>query len=230
MGIWKNAAFISASVLTATALLANSAAAASGFTDIQQSEAKDQIEVLHEKGIVNGVSDSLFDPQGELDAAQGVSLIVRALQLSLAAIDFNAAPEANGLFAKVGNDAWYAESFINAYYNGVELPADIDPGQALTREQFLHYLVQGIESTGQYPLIKMYINIADEASMEPEYQGTIQRGLLYKIASLDDNGNFNPKGIITREEAAVWLYNAVEFVNDHSDAASMSGDDSGEGL
>ncbi|MGO4107838.1 S-layer homology domain-containing protein [Paenibacillus sp. YAF4_2] len=210
------AAAISAAVLFGS-LSGQAFAADSGFKDIANSSSRVQIEALQELGIVKGVSTSEFHPEESLTGAQGIELIVRTMQLSLAAIDFKQAPTAEGFFTNVKNDAWYAESFVIAHYNGLDIPADIDPSKPLTREQFTHYLVQALEKTGQYPLIKMYINILDEKDITVDYQGTIQRALLYKIAKLDEEGNFHPQEIVDRGEAAAMLYDAHQFVETHKD-------------
>jgi len=196
---------------------AGNALAAGPFNDIGRSAAQSQIEALQSQGIVQGVEDGQFRPTESLTAAQGVALIVRSMQLSLAAIDFNTAPTAEGYFEHVSNSAWYADDLVIAKANGLDIPADLDPKQPLKREQFVHWLVQGLEKTGQYPLIKMYIPIADEADLATEYQGTVQRALLYKLTALDAEGNFKPQTVVTREEAAVMVYNAVKFVETHQD-------------
>lgn len=211
------AAAISAAVLFGAVSGQALAADNSSFTDIASTSSRAQIEALQELGIVKGVSSSEFNPEENLTGAQGVELIVRAMQLSLAAIDFKEAPTAEGFFTNVKNDAWYAESFVIAHHNGLDLPADIDPAKPLTREQFAHYLVQALEKTGQYPLIKMYINIQDEKDITVDYQGTIQRALLYKIVSLDADGNFHPQQVVNRAEAAAILYEAHQFVEAHKD-------------
>lgn len=191
--------------------------AAAPFNDIGGSSAQTQIEALREQGIVQGVTKDEFQPSASLTGAQGIPLIVRSMQLSLAAIDFSEAPTAEGYFSKVSNEAWYADDFVIAKANGLDIPADIDPKQPLTREQFAYLLVQGLEKTGQYPLVKMYININDEADLTTAYQGAIQRALLYKLTSLDADGNFKPKATVTREEAAAMVYEAVKFVEAHKD-------------
>lgn len=163
--------------------------------------------------MIKGVSESQFLPSSKVTTAQGIQFISGGLQLSLAAIDFNKAPVASGLFTKVKDKAWYAEAFINAYYNRVELPKDIDPTKTMTKEEFTNYLVQGVEGIGNLPMINIVpVDIADDAALNPSYQGSIQRSLKYKINSLDANGKFNPKSEITRAEAAIMLYNALEFL------------------
>ncbi|MBD2871305.1 S-layer homology domain-containing protein [Paenibacillus arenilitoris] len=212
---------VAATVVMLTASLGSQALAADAFGDIASSPNKAQIEALQEKGIVKGVSAAAFHPEDSLTAAQGISLIVRTTQISLAAISFMEAPTAEGIFLKVSNDAWYAEDFIIAHFNGLGIPADIDPQAPLTKEQFVHYLIQAVELTGEYPLVKMYVPIADEADINVDYQGTIQRALLYKIASLDEEGNFDPAHVLTRAEAAGMLYEAYEFIEAHRDNAVM---------
>ncbi|MBJ8192600.1 S-layer homology domain-containing protein, partial [Bacillus cereus] len=59
-------------------------------------------------------------------------------------------------------------------------------------------------------------NIADDSELEPSYQGSIQRSLVYKVNTLDANEKFHPKSEITRAEAAVMLYNALEYLNAHT--------------
>ncbi|WDZ59594.1 S-layer homology domain-containing protein [Paenibacillus polymyxa] len=192
-------------------------AADSQFKDLNNVSGKEKIISLKDQGLLKGVSDTQFLPSSKVTAAQGIQLISGGLQLSLAAIDFNKAPQASGLFTHVKDTAWYAEAFINAHYNGVEIPKDIDPAKALTKEEFTYMLIQGMEKAGALPMIKIApANIADDSELEPSYQGSIQRSLVYKVNTLDANEKFHPKKEITRAEAAVMLYNALEYLNTHT--------------
>ncbi|KJD43440.1 S-layer homology domain-containing protein [Paenibacillus terrae] len=191
-------------------------AAGNPFKDLDSVSGKDKIISLQSQGLLKGVSDTQFLPASKVTAAQGIQLISGGFQLSLAAIDFNKAPQASGLFAHVKDTAWYAEAFINAHYNGVEIPKDIDPSKTLTKEEFTHMLIQGMEKAGSLPMIKIApVTIADGSKLEPSYQGSIQRSLIYKVNTLDANKKFNPKSEITRAEAAVMLYNALEYLTAH---------------
>ncbi|WP_138754632.1 S-layer homology domain-containing protein [Paenibacillus sinopodophylli] len=210
---------IAAVAVMLSASFTTQAFASAPFGDIGSSSNKVQIESLQQQGILKGVSDSAFHPEDSLTTAQGISLIVRTTQISLAAISFVKAPEADDYFTQVKNDAWYAEDFIIAHYNGLDIPADIDPSAPLTKEQFTHYLVQALELTGQYATIKMFIPILDEEDITIDYQGTIQRALLYRIASLDEAGNFDPSHVLTRGEAAAMLYNTHAFIEAHKETA-----------
>ncbi len=197
-------------------------AAGGTFKDIDNVTGKDKINSLKSKGLIKGLSDTRFLPGSIVTNAQAVQFISGGLQLSLAAIDFNKAPVASAIFSKVKDNAWYAEAFINAHYNGVEIPADIDPSKPVTKELFTSLLIQGVEKAGNLPMINIVpAEIADEEQMNPSYQGSIQRSLKYNINALDAKGNFNPKSEITRAEAAVMLYKGLEYLNGRQ---AVSGD------
>ncbi|RED41323.1 S-layer homology domain-containing protein [Paenibacillus sp. VMFN-D1] len=191
------------------------------FKDLTGVQEKEKIESLHARGLVQGMTGDEFRPQAALTASQGVTMIVKSLKLNLDGIAFIKKPEAKDVFTRVANDAWYAQPFIVAHYNELDIPASIEPGRTLTREEFIHYLVQGIERTGAYPLPKIYIQIKDEASITPSYQGTIERALVYKVTALDPEGNIHPKDPISRAEAAAMIYEAVAFVESHEQVKSQ---------
>ncbi|MFS0873291.1 S-layer homology domain-containing protein [Paenibacillus xylanilyticus] len=205
--------------LTAGALLTLSlcagpiSAAQAGFTDIQGIAGADKIESLHQEGWIKGVSDSLFKPEQQLNTAQGIQFIADGLDLNLDAIRFVKEPLPSDSFSNVKDGVWYSDAFIRAKYNGIQMAEDIDPAKELTREQFTLFLMQGIEAKGGLPMINIKpVDITDEQELTPEYQGAIQRSLVLKINTLDADGNFNPKETITRAEAAVMMYNAIEYM------------------
>lgn len=189
-------------------------AADSSFKDIDSVAGKDKISSLKEQGLIKGISDTQFLPGAKVTTAQGIQFISGGLQLSLAAIDFNKAPVASGIFSKVKDNAWYADAFINAHYNNIKIAPDIDPTKPITKELFTNLLIQGIENAGNLPMIKLVpVEIKDADALEPSYQGSVQRSLKYNINTLDASGKFNPKSEITRAEAAVMVYNALEYLN-----------------
>lgn len=188
-------------------------AAQAQFTDIQGIPGADKIESLHQDGFIQGVSDSLFKPEQELNTAQGIQLIADGLNLNLDTIRFIKQPLPSDHFSNVKDGVWYSDAFVRAQYNGIQLPQNIDPSQALTREQYTLFLMQGIEAKGGLPMIKIQpVDIADEQELTPEYQGAVQRSLVLNINKLDADGNFNPKQTMTRAEAAVMMYNAIEHM------------------
>lgn len=185
----------------------------SSFKDLTNVNGSEKIISLKDQGLIKGVTDSQFLPQNLMTAGQGIQFISGGLQLSLAAIDFNIAPVASDIFKKVKDNAWYAEAFVNAHYNGVDIPKDIDPSKTMTKELFTSLLVQGVETAGNLPMIKINpVAITDDSQLTPSYQGSVQRSLIYKINTLDADGKFNPKSELSRAEAAVMLFNALEYL------------------
>lgn len=202
-------------------------AAGAGFGDLNGIPGQAKIQALKNQDLVKGMSAASFQPQSVLTNAQGIQLISGGLQLSLAAVSFEAGkvPTASDLFPSLKDNAWYAEAFINAYFNGVEIPENIDPAAPMTKEAYIHYLMQAVEKSGNLPLIKIQSQpIGDEDELTAAYKGSIHRALHYGLIELDGKGELNPKSRITRSEAAVLLYDVIEFLKNKSGAPSSSPD------
>lgn len=180
------------------------ATAAAAFSDISNPQNAKIVQALQQQGVVSGVNEQQFAPSGSLTAAQGLQMIVNALKLQVEGTD-------QATVAK-NDKTWYADAYEVAKANGIAL-SDAKPATVLTKEQFAKALYEGINATGQYPTIKMYIQAADEKQMNPNSMEAIQFLLLTKITSLDENQNFLPQQRVTRMEAAQMVYNAIEFVD-----------------
>ncbi|MDF2613796.1 MAG: S-layer y protein [Clostridia bacterium] len=197
-------------------LAVNSFAAIVPFKDLDNVSAKEKIVLLQEKGYVGGIAEGVFAPHRTMTVAEGITLIVRLLELNLDTIRFIKEPKATDYFTKADNDAWYAEPFIIASVHGLGFKADLDPNQEWTREEFTYYLITSVEKFKNLPMLKiMPAKIADESQMTAEYSGAIQRALIYQVVKLDAKEKFNPKDKITRAEAAEQIYNMHEYINAH---------------
>jgi len=201
-----------------TTLLAGSIGVSSvfAFQDLDSGN-KDAVLSLKDRGVVSGVDKEHFAPKSKISYAESIHLIVKAFKLNMDNLRFIKEPVASDIYTTIPNDAWYANDFIIAHYNGLEIPKDVNPASVMTREEFGYLLVTALEKQGNYPLIKLYISIEDNDSIKPEYQGALQRLLLYKITELDKDGRFNPKGELTRGQAAVWVHRALSFVEKHAE-------------
>ncbi|OCT13642.1 hypothetical protein A8709_18815 [Paenibacillus pectinilyticus] len=205
-----------ATALLSLSLIGQSFAAPTSFTDLDKVAAKDKIISLQQSGIVGGVTSELFAPQSTLTAAQSVQLIVNAFGLNLDLVKFVKEPKATDYFANANNNAWYANAFITAAVNGIDLPKDLQPEQKLTREVFTHQLVRAMEISKKLPLINPVVTeISDNDQITIDYSGSIQRGLNYGIIKLNAAGKFNPKDEITRADAAEEIFNALAYLKAH---------------
>lgn len=202
-------------MLTLT-LVIPSRAATAPFTDLAGISAKNKILALQAEGFVKGIGRGLFAPNRTVSAAEGIQMIVTSLKLNIDDIRFIKAPQATDYFKKADNGAWYANTFIIASVKGFELPADLDPNQAWTREEFTYYLIRAMEIHGNLPMIKLIpVDISDEDRITVDYSGAVQRALVYKVVTLDNQCKFAPQRKITRAEAAEQIYNALEYLNAH---------------
>ncbi|WP_438348603.1 S-layer homology domain-containing protein [Paenibacillus sp. FA6] len=208
--------------LTATAVLfsltiaGQSFAATQPFSDLTNVTAQDKIIALHERGIVHGVTSNLFAPQASITAAQGVQLMVNAFDLNLDLVKFAKEPKATDYYVLANNDAWYANTLIISAVNGIELPADLDPNETWTREQFTHQLTQAMEKHGNLPMINLRpTEINDESELTIDYSGSIQRAIAYGLVKLDAERNFHPQAVISRADAAEQIYIALDYIKAH---------------
>ncbi|WP_313344653.1 S-layer homology domain-containing protein [Sedimentibacter sp.] len=211
----KIVSFTVATAITFT-FAAQAYAAVNPFTDLENTAAKEKIIMLQEKGYVKGVSNSLFAPNAEITAPQGIQLFVNAFELNLDLVKFAKEPKATDYFSKADDNAWYANALIIAAVNGLDFSRDLDPNQEWTREEFTYHLIKAMEGHFNLPMINLIpAEIADEDQLTITYSGAIQRALVYGVVKLDDEGKFNPKGKITRADASEEIYNALEYIKTH---------------
>jgi hypothetical protein len=182
------------------------------FSDVKNDPGQAQILDLKSRGIVQGVGNDMFKPGLKVNGATAVTLIVKGLGLNIDNIRFIKKPEASDYFTKVKDDAPYADEFIIAQFNGLDLPKDLNPSKPVTREQFAYWLMNGIAATGDYAFTEQYILLNDEDQVTKAYSTNIQKLLISGIASLDTKGDFRPQDAVTRSEAAVMVDKAIEFV------------------
>ncbi|EFM12868.1 S-layer domain protein [Paenibacillus curdlanolyticus YK9] len=185
------------------------------FSDTKGDPNEAKINSLEEQGILSGHSGK-YRPNGNLTYAEGVSLLVKGFGLNIDNIRFIKAPKASDHFPNVKDDQWYSSAFIIAEYTGLDIPQDVDPNAAMTREQFAHPLFKAITHGHDFAFTDIYTMIKDEKDVTPAYMDSIQKLLNTHIVALDNNQKFYPTKQIKRGEAAAWLHDGIAFVKEHS--------------
>ncbi len=113
------------------------------FSDIVGSPAQASVEALAARGILNGRSTDLFDPEGLVTRAEFCAMVVRALGLEPV---FSAVS-----FADVSKDDWFCSAVQTAYaygiINGVS-EAAFAPNDSITREQVCVMLTRAARLCG----------------------------------------------------------------------------------
>ncbi|WP_052487112.1 S-layer homology domain-containing protein [Gordoniibacillus kamchatkensis] len=195
------------------------------FDDLSGIPGSSKIESLKNDRIVSGDSEKEFKPHRKTTYAEGIQLIVKGLDLNIDNIKFIKKPEASDYFTKVPDDAWYAQAFIIAQHNGMDLPRNIDPKSAMSRQDFAMYLARAITYKWTFMQTMQFIVFADSDEVSKEASSAVQMLLKAHIAELDKENRFRPADRITRAEAAVMIYNARLFVKD-KELRDHSGDPS----
>lgn len=190
-------------VIAMTMAALSATATASAFSDIRGVNGEREITALKIEGILSGVGDDRFDPNGPLTLAQGVALVLKGL-------DLQNPDEEHG-----GQKPWYAAALETAAQYRLPVDPVASPDARLTREQFARLLSEAVSLKGPFAHIMIYLTFADEDQVDPNAMGSVQLLLISKIADLDAQKRFRPKDTITRAEAAVWLYRAREFVRNN---------------
>ncbi|HBN85097.1 MAG TPA: hypothetical protein DDZ89_14785 [Clostridiales bacterium] len=179
------------------------------FNDVTATWAKEPVEILASRGLINGKKEGVFDPSGNITRAEFTAIVIRSLY---------AKPVAKkGTFSDVPFDAWYAEDvetsvalgIMNGMGNGRFAPLD-----NMTREQLavIAYRLIGFMSRQKLQGVTDYgfIDQKDIASYATE-------GVNYlasRSIMTGSFGKFSPKAFVTRQEAAVVLYRLLKYLGE----------------
>ncbi len=200
-------------LMMAVIMLLTISQSAFAFNDVRNDPNAQKITELQKQGILKGQGkDGVFNPKGKLTYAEGISLIVKGLDLNIDHVRFIKAPLASDYFPNVPNKEWYSQAFIIAGFYDLGIDKSVKPTDVMTREQYAHHLFKAILTKGDYAFTEIYMVVKDQADITEAYSDSIQKLLITDIAELDKSGKFFPKKSVTRSDAAGWLYGAIEFV------------------
>lgn len=177
------------------------------FSDITNVFAKNEINILAAKGIIQGKTETNFAPNAEITRAEFAVLLARSLDLPL--------KEYEGKFGDVNTSKKWAYAAVEAaarvgIVNGTA-NGKFNPDAPITREEIAAMVIRAIEYQDKTTLANLDTpaNFKDHGSI-----GAFAIDSVYKANALGvihgNNGQFNPKNNATRAEAAVMLYRALE--------------------
>lgn len=114
------------------------------FADIMSHWAKDDIQLMADKGIVKGMSENLFAPDANITRSQFATLLVKALGLS------EVSP-AVGTFKDVNSKAWYYSMVETAAANGIVAGFDgkFNPEGKITRQEMAVMIAKALKAGGK---------------------------------------------------------------------------------
>ena len=191
-------------LLLATLLLAGmtTAIAAGRFTDVQPgSWYADAVDRLAADGLVNGVSETRFDPNGTMTRAMVVTILSRMGGGVIAAEPAQ--------FRDVPENAWYAEAVAWAQANGVTDGVGggrFAPNEPVTREQFVTFLWRYAELRYEPDYDRFYVEEAFTADdpVSPWAEDAMRLAIGAGVVQGRGDG-WHAKALCTRAEAVTML-------------------------
>ncbi|WP_273319463.1 leucine-rich repeat protein [Vallitalea guaymasensis] len=177
------------------------------FDDVTTHWGKIAVETLASREVINGKSETSFDPNGEITRAEFTALIVRY---------FNFTSQSKDNYSDIEADKWYTDNISIAKDNNI-LPEvygnTFEPSKEITREEMMYILYKSLEVTDRLG------NFDDEGDKLEDFRDNNEissyaiKGAKYLISRDIINGNdnniINPTGTSTRAEVAQMLYNMI---------------------
>ena len=161
------------------------------FTDISGHWAEEIIKSAYSKGLVKGMGNRTFAPDRKLTVAEALSLVERLSDL----------PDSDHKFDDVEGSDWYYKPIAKMFSAGF-IPDEmvnenkIEPKRIITREEFAAVIAKysGIsEGRGR--------DFADKEEISAWAKNYVNAVADADIMIGDNEGNFDPKGGLTRAEA-----------------------------
>ncbi|MDK2806115.1 MAG: hypothetical protein PWQ94_1279 [Thermoanaerobacterium sp.] len=175
------------------------------FDDIKNSWAKDNIEVLASRHIVEGMTDTQYAPNKTVTRAEFASMILRLLNIK--------EEPYNGEFSDVKGGDWYANAIEAAYKAGI-IEGDgknMRPNDDITREEMTAIAMRAYEMLTSYS--EENINnttFNDDKSISDWAKNVVANAVKVGIVNGEPNNLFAPKGNATRAEAAAIIYGLLD--------------------
>ncbi|KAB2332643.1 S8 family serine peptidase [Bacillus mesophilum] len=181
------------------------------FKDVAKHWAKDEIEVLASRSIINGKTSGSFAPEEDITRAQFAALLVRSLNLP--------ASEEQGSFKDVSANHWAASDIEAAYAAGIisgKLDGSFAPSENITREQMAAMLIRAVEYKDASLLegLKPSASFKDADRINSYAKEAIDQAVALKLLNGNSNGTFGPKKNTTRAQAAVVLYRMLDALDE----------------
>jgi len=211
---WKNRTIMIAALFCLMAVLMPMSALADTFTDTGSHWAKDKIESWAEKGYVSGYQDGSFKPDQNITRAEFMVIVNKAFGFTKTApIDFS----------DVKDGAWYYDTIAAAkaagYISG-DPAGTMRPDDPITREEAASIIMRLKNLTANEAAASQFTDAALITWSKGAVGAVADAGIMKGYP----DGSFQPKKFITRAEAIVALYAAIDYENEKPDTPTKPGE------
>jgi len=168
------------------------------------------VRYVYEAGLMNGISQSTFEPESELTRAMLVTILYR--------LDSEPSVSSEDLFEDVASGNWYSDAVAWAAENGIVGgygDGTFGPADSITREQIAVILFNYAEYKG-YDLTAAndLSAFSDAGSTSSWAQTAMEWAVGNGLLSGNGDGTLDPTGTATRAEVATILMRFIEtYIN-----------------
>lgn len=179
------------------------------FSDTKSHWARFAIGRLAAKGMVNGMGDNVYQPDGALTRAQFLAMLAK----TVSELDLSQTPSAG--FGDVLPGEWYYDIVNWGYKAGIVSGVgdqSFAPNQKITREQMAVMLNNFANHTGlALPVMSQGMAFVDGGQISTWAAEAVQKVVVSGMMSGYPEGNYKPQGSATRAEAASVLWRLVSL-------------------
>ena len=181
--------------------------ATAGYTDVPLNAwYHDAVDYVVANGIMEGVAEGIFDPNGTTTRAQLVTVLYR--------LEGTPEVELTEQFTDVAEGAWYAEAVAWAYANGITTGVTetaFAPNASVTREQVVVFLARyaefkGIDTASAYDLSDFADASSVKAYATSAFAWAVENGIINGM-----DGRLAPNATSTRAQIATILMRFMEM-------------------
>ena len=182
------------------------------FPDIKNHTNRPAIEALAARGIINGKSDTVFDPDATMTRAEFASIVVRGLGLP---------EESNPPFADVPAASWCARPVATAYFHEIVTgtsAATFNPNGTITRQEASVMVARAAKLCGM-DTARNETEVRDTLAPFGDYRTVASwaqsyMAFCYDTGILDDSAlDIKPAEAVKRCEIAEMLYRMLNMAN-----------------
>ncbi|BBH18672.1 hypothetical protein Back11_00170 [Paenibacillus baekrokdamisoli] len=174
------------------------------FTDVQPGYwASNAIQELVSKQILNGTSPTSFEPGRSVTRAEFTAMLVRALKLT---------EKSDKAFTDVSAGDWYAEAISIALKAGIvqgKSTTLFGASAQITREEMVTMLMRAYKYMNGKAPVHTSPRFTDESQISSWAAEFVKEAAALNLIQGSGAGNFKPRGITTRAEAAQVVYNLL---------------------
>ena len=179
------------------------------FEDIKGHKNQKEIEALAIRGIINGKTDTIFDPSNTMTRAEFATIITRALGLTT-----NKA----SAFSDVKENDWYYSYINTAYHYGIVKgisETEFNPNGLISRQEAAVMVARAsvlcgldtqIDDTDSRDILAPFTDYTQlESWVKQSYAFCFESGIIS-----DEASEILPQNKITRTEVALMVYNMLD--------------------